>query len=337
MTLSNTSHAALLRRIAHAGFKRDFVRSALLPEWWSDECSMDRALIPEMEFRVARFLGMSLDDVRSPDVELRAPSYPGAKLRRIQGGNRDRLDPAIHAALRIAGAVARSLMDARRPVKIPPEDGADWRDAIERDQDAVFLGDALRDLWRRGIPVVAIDQMPSPSFQGLACVVDGRPVIVLGHRYRSPGRVAFIVSHEVGHIAAGDCEAGQPVIDQDHDVSDDADIEQKADAFAARVMAGREAVPTLFASTASGLAQEALEFEAKTGVEASFMLFRRARTPADYRTAYQAAGLLEREIGATDELARAARANINMAGASETDRGLLRCIHGFAEFDEAPA
>ncbi len=80
-----------MRRLRHAGFKNDFVRSAILPEWWDEECAGDATLLPEVEIRVARFLGSPIASIRNPDANLAAPLYAGARLRRIRDVEADRL------------------------------------------------------------------------------------------------------------------------------------------------------------------------------------------------------------------------------------------------------
>src|SRR3954447_18408510 len=100
-----------MRRLSAAGFKPSFTETALLPDWWEPSCADDPSLMPDLEIRVARFLGAPLDLVRDPDAKLSAPRYAGAQLRRVRDLARDRLASAIHAALQIAGAVVRNMED----------------------------------------------------------------------------------------------------------------------------------------------------------------------------------------------------------------------------------
>ena len=48
------SFNTLMRRLSHAGFKRQFVTTALMPDWWEDSYAQDPAVLPEVEIRVAQ-------------------------------------------------------------------------------------------------------------------------------------------------------------------------------------------------------------------------------------------------------------------------------------------
>ena len=105
-----------MRRLSKAGFSHDFVQRAILPDWWDDHCAADPRLLQNIEIRIARFLGQPLRTVTAPTGTLAPPRYPNAQLRRARGMHRDRLAPAMHAAIRIAAAAVRNL----RPTGPPP-------------------------------------------------------------------------------------------------------------------------------------------------------------------------------------------------------------------------
>ena len=56
----------------------------------------------------------------------------------------------------------------------------------------------------------------------------------------SPGHLAFVIAHEVGHIATGDSLAGAPVLHEADGVRDDAVIEQRCGLLRAKASDGRE-------------------------------------------------------------------------------------------------
>lgn len=322
-----------MNRLSRAGFKADFVRPAILPDWWDDSCAEDPSLLPEIEVRVARFLGRSVTEVRDTSRDLAAPTYDRAQLRRVRDINRDRLGPAIHSALRVAGAVVRSLRNSDFPVQPLPTDALDWRGSIRRTSGALRLDDLLLDLWERGIPVVPLEVMPAPCFQGLACIVEGRPVVLLGHKHDEPGRVAFIVAHEVGHISAGDCAPDQPVVDEDAGVSDEADIELRADQFATRVLIGSDQVPEISGGDFRQLAHTAAAQEKITGADASAIIYSWARQTGDYPRATMAVKALYRATGARRTLRQWFDRYVDPDTAAESDRQLLRCVYGDPETD----
>jgi len=233
--VAKRSISTLTRRLREAGFEREFVRRAILPDWWDQSCRSEPDLLPEIEIRVGRFLGVPMSVVTDPESMLAAPGYPKARLRCVRDVDRDRLTPAIHAATGIAGAVVRNLNESVPAPAPPPPNGLAWRQELPDLGGSVDLDTILKDLWARGIPVVPTQLLPAPSFQGLAAVVEDRPVVVLGHRHDEPGRAAFRISHEAGHIARGDCMPGAPVVDKDEEIVSDDEMERFADRYAMRV------------------------------------------------------------------------------------------------------
>jgi Zn-dependent peptidase ImmA (M78 family) len=331
------SYTSLMRRLSRGGFDKAFVRPAILPDWWDESCTREPDLLPDLEIRVARFLGVPLASVRDPDVALSAPDYLGAKLRRTRSLDSRRLMPAIHAALQIGAAVSRCLRDSPEPIDVPPPEGLAWHEQLRGGPGAVTLDDILADLWRRGIPVVPIDLLPCPSFQGMAATVAGRPVILLAHKHDEPGRVAFFVAHEVGHIAAGDCETDQPAIDEEDEIVDDALMEEKADRYATNALVGGDSVPEVEGSDFRQLASNAARIERATGADASIAIFAWAARTRDYATATLAVRALYRGSGARRTLRQYFDRYVDVESATESDRALLRCVHGEAERDETAA
>jgi len=322
-----------MRRLSQAGFKRDFVRPAILPDWWNDACGDDASILPDIEFRIARFLGRSIEDVRNPKARLAAPAYAGAQLRRVRDVDRDRLTAAIHSGLQIAAAVARSMREPLVSASPPPTDAMAWRKLIHRASRALTLDDLLVDVWSRGIPVVPVDLLPVPRFQGLACIVESRPVILLGHKNDEPGRVAFVVAHEAGHVAAGDCAPEQPVVDEEDEIADDAEVERQADLFATRLLVGTDMFPVVDGSDFRQLARNASAVERETGADASAVIFAWARRTGDYQNATMAVKALYRGTGARNLLRKHFDLHVDLNAATESDRGLLRCVYGDPELD----
>jgi Zn-dependent peptidase ImmA (M78 family) len=315
----------LMLRLRRAGFQGDFVSKAILPDWWDDKCSEDATLIPELEIRVARFLNTKLASVRDPHLKLSTPSYSGAQLRRVRDMSRDRLAPAIHSAIRIGSAAIRNLRNGSH-VRVPPADPDAWRLSLKRSGAAFTLREIASDLWGRGIPVVPLKTVPSPSFQGMASIVDQRPVIFLGYKHDEPSRAAYVIAHETEHILAGDCREDQPVVDEEDEILDDSAMEVRADEYAKKVLVGDVDFPDFKVTNFKDLAQKAAELERTAGADASTLVFSWARNTGDYATASMAVKALYRASGARKQLQRLFEEHVDISSASETDRELLRCV-----------
>jgi hypothetical protein len=292
--------------------------------------------MPDVEVRIARFLELTLADVKNPEFSLTPTKYENAHLRRVRFIDEDRLAPAIHSALKIGASVIRNLRNPEPFQEDIPSDALAWRHQILQGQTKVTLDMLLKDLWGRGIPVVPIEVLPAPNFQGIACIIEDRPIILLGQRHDEPGRVAFIVAHEAGHIAAKDCSPEQPVVDEDCEEDDDTDMERGADNFAKLVLLGSDIIPDLTGNGYKKIAQEADQIEQDTGADASFIIFNWARKTRDYTTASMAVKALYASVGARRNLRRHFDKHINLDAASETDRALLRCVYGDPETNETP-
>jgi hypothetical protein len=327
--VATRSVSNLLTRLSRAGFKRDFVRPAIMPDWWEDSLESDVSLLPDIELRVARFLGLSLAEVRDPTRTLAISKAPGTVLRKAPSMKEERLWPAIHAARRVAEAVVRNMTN--RQVHEIPVKAEDWRHALVKGTAPVTLETMLGDLWTRGIPVIPMECLPSPAFQGMAAVIGGRPVIVIGQKHDAPGRVGFFVAHEAGHLANGDCESGRTIVDEEESSADPSAIEKRADRYASRVILGEVTAGRLKGNAFDDLAAHAYAIEQETGAEASALLFHWARENNDFMTASMAVGALYRHIGARRMMVSFLARNLNIEDAPETDRALLGLALGDVE------
>ena len=209
-----------------------------------------------------------------------------------------------------------------------------WREEIQRDSAAIKLDDMLGDLWLRGIPVIPVEILPAPSFQAIACIVEERPVILICHKHDEPGRVAFLIAHETGHIAEGDCAPEHPVVDEEEGIVDDTDIEIKAEQYARHVLVGSDSVPTLDDGEFRQLAKDAASQERETGADAGAIIAAWAATTHDYAKATMALKALYRSSGARQRIRYHFNSNVDLEAATESDRNLLRCVYGESELYE---
>ena len=160
-------------------------------------------------------------------------------------------------------------------------------------------------------------------------MVEDRPVVVLGHRHDEPGRVAFRISHEIGHIAKGDCTPDAPVVDEDEEILQDDEKEELADRYAVRALVGEAAIPVPSLSALGNfrdLATQAAAAARETGVDAGSIIFSWVRTTGDYATATRATKALYLATGASRILRRYFKRFVDVEGASLSDQELMRVI-----------
>ncbi len=162
----------------------------------------------------------------------------------------------------------------------------------------------------------------------MVCLVDGRPVLLLAHDFDEPARLAFIIAHEAAHAVFGDCEPGQPIIDENDAVEDDRDTERRADGYAIRVLAGPEKLPPLASAEPKVLARQAYALEEKTGVDAALIVRRWGKETGKHDIATLAVRALYRDKLGKRQIREAFDRHIDIDEASESDRALLRCLHG---------
>lgn len=303
-----------------------------MPDWWEPSCAKQPSLLPDLEVRVARFLGVPLEDIRQPAKALATPEYPQARLRRVKDVDKDRMGPAIHAGLAVAGALLRSLRMPLPPVELPPTDALAWRKQLQAGDGPVGLDTLAGDLWRRGIPVVHLDVLPSPRFQGLACIVAGRPIIFLGHRNDEPARLAIFLGHEAGHVVHGDCEEGAPVVDEE-DVAATSDMERRAEQYSWHVLAGTAHLGGVRASGFKELAAKAVALGKDQGIDPAMIVWSWGNRTQDFQTAQMALKALYRHTGGSRLLRQHFDAHVDIGVASESDRALLRCVQGDPDRD----
>jgi hypothetical protein len=165
----------------------------------------------------------------------------------------------------------------------------------------------------------------------MACLIKGRPVIIIGQKYDVPSRIAFFVAHEAGHLAAGDCANGQTIVDESETATDASAMEKKADRFASLVLLDGADPTKLRGADPRDLALSAYELQQKTGADAGALIFHWARSNGDnFMLATMAAKALYQDKGARRSMARFLTQNVNLENASETDRALLGLVTGDA-------
>ena len=201
------SFRSLVERLESAGFDRAFIHRTILPDWWDETCEENPQLLPDFEFRTARFLNLPIETIQDPAVVLVQPHQPTT--------NKDVSPASIHAGIQIAQAVIRNLRDDA-PAVLPSSTGRTWHADLLTGQDQpVALHTIVSDLWNRHIPVVPVTSLPEPDFQSLCCVIQGRPLVMMSSRITDHRKAAVHTAHQIAHIIAGDCASDKVVTHRD--------------------------------------------------------------------------------------------------------------------------
>jgi len=204
--------ADVLRRAREAGYKKAFVENVVLPEWWEHQIAANPAGREEGIGYLALRLGLSPASLREGERATHIP-LGEAKYKTREGVTTSDLEPAKAVAawaLRLAcGAMPvplHAVPDAPTLRAHLLSAGAPWVD-FPRLLDAC---------WAQGIPVLPIeDPGGGKKMDGMAARFGGRFGVALCGRYRSPSRQAFILAHELGHVACGHLPAdGVLVVDE---------------------------------------------------------------------------------------------------------------------------
>lgn len=225
--------AALYRRLGEAGVERSYVQDVILPHWWDDSLALGPTAFDQALGYVARSLGYNPSDLRQ-DASLTPPA-PTVKYKLRQGVSDG--DVATSASLALRAAVLASRA-ATKEAKMLPTTGIEVREAIlGAGKKHVTLEDLLDFGWSLGIVILHVARFPKKKMDGLAAVVDGRPVIVVSRRDTSKARLLFVLAHEIGHLIKRHVTDGAR-IDDEVDTEGGDQIEEEANGVAFEILTG---------------------------------------------------------------------------------------------------
>jgi len=232
----------LRERLKQRGFDWPFVRSFVLPEWWEDEMADVEANRALAEAYIAQQLGFRVEELRSRHTPLTLPPLAEVRFKRTKNQVDDKVRASAIVALRAAKVVVRSVSGRVPPFSEKYQDAREIRDAILRRSEYVDLESLLAFCWESGIAVIQLAHTPAGSkrFDGMAAIVEGRPVIVLASGRDGAPWLAFYVAHELGHVMLRHVRSDTgPLVDGTLASATGAGThERDADRFACEVLTG---------------------------------------------------------------------------------------------------
>jgi len=227
----------LYRRLSEVGLPERFVREKALPEWWDTELEKEPVAVLEAAGYIAKRLGLDVASVLNPDAPIAFKKRNNPKFKKRQGTHEECLLMVQGLASRVAEMVTYA---SKSKFKDTVPNAFEIRRQILKNKPWVDLDGLLQFCWSFGLPVVHFSADLPPNCRkvdGMAARLNNCPAIVIISRQRSSARLAFILAHELGHIACGHVTDGI-IVDEDIN-EEEQDIEEiEANDFAIKLLFG---------------------------------------------------------------------------------------------------
>lgn len=242
MPNATTAMKPLYDRLKARGIERQYVKSAILPDWWDDALYADASTRLHAEMYIAKFLGVRAKDLQTGTASIRT-TEGGIRLKRAKAAELHEVNGAVSAAI-YAARITATLMADRLPFTgVRP--ALEIRNQLLGRPDCMWpdLVNLVDYCWQHGIGVIHVTRLPrvagAKAIAGLATFIGDRPVIVLCSKRDSPAWLAFHLAHELGHIMCGHVKPGSgAVVDRTLDSSSDERDEREADRYAFQILTG---------------------------------------------------------------------------------------------------
>jgi hypothetical protein len=229
------SMSALYRKLSRLGLPKKYIRDNALPSWWDEELETKPVAILEGAGYIAKRLGLDLKSLLAEDEPPRFKPQPQIKFKQRPIKN-NHPEIAQGLAHRLAEMVAYGTEVKFTPL---PSDANQIREQILTLSPTINLTVLLDYCWQQGIAVVHFHHFPqnTKKMDGMIQSHLNRPVIVISANYKPSARLAFILAHELGHLALGHLTEGI-LIDEEIDVDSPDEEEHLANQFAVNLLLG---------------------------------------------------------------------------------------------------
>lgn len=198
--MTNLTMDALYKKLNNFGIKKSYVKKNGLPSWWDDELNDKPVAVLECSGYIAKRFGLDLKSLLSEDEIVKFKVQAQPKFRQTQHQINKQPVLACGLANRIAEMVAYGSEITYTSL---PTNPLDIRKQILEHHSVVDLTSLLEYCWEMGIPVVYFNDYPqnASKFQGMIQWHHQKPVITISYKSQQKARLAFILAHELGHLA----------------------------------------------------------------------------------------------------------------------------------------
>lgn len=319
----------LYSRLRKIGFDSDFLRRAVLPDWWEDSLATVASNRALAEAAVARHLGLQLSQLRDTRAALTAPTLTNARLKKNKNVQPAEVAPAMLVAQHAAELAAKNLSD------LPEFSGrlsaTEVRKAVLKSHAHADLASLLNFCWAHGIAVIHLKVLPqaSKNLDGMALFCGKTPVIVLASSKDSPPWLAFHLAHELGHILLGHVKEGMgPWVDGSIDSITDDQHEREADEFACELLTGQKrfGFKPAFGMTAPKLAGRVQVYGERHGISLGVVTLFYGRSANRWGPAQLALKRLGQHEGAHEMINHALAVHLNREDLSESSARFLSIL-----------
>ncbi len=328
--MSTPSGQQLRRELREAGFANAAI-DAVWPQWWSSDADSSLAARSELLFTVARRLGLAPSSLVQGD-----PIFVWRDSTQYKNlSTADYREQEILSSF--GGAVSRTMIGlVDSSVDLVGMSPTVIRDALLASAPVVGAGELISFCWSVGVPVAQLRVFPlaAKRMHAMSCAVRGRHAVLLGVEYGYPARYAYVIAHEIGHIALGHVEPDGNLLDVDDPLTlDEGDNdEEDADRFALTVLTG-SADLTVVADrddfNGAQLATAALSRGAEVGVDPGVLVLAVGHHTRRWATAMAALKLLGGDAGQPwRNINGIASQQLQLEEATHADREYLRPVLG---------
>lgn len=236
-TQNKSPMSALYQRLEEVGIKTQYVRKVVLPSWWDDDSARTKAGYAQGALLIARHIGLDAASLLSPESPVTFTPCTAPKFKKHLDADADKSRFAVYVARQAACLTAQAMTTPYTPI---PGSTAEIRRQVLAlsSKVPVILESLLEWCWHSGIPVIHLSKLPAHKPQALVARIEGRPVIVLCDNQKFDAWLAFLIAHELAHIAKGHLPDDDDFLLDTNSLTSENHEEKEANAGACEILTG---------------------------------------------------------------------------------------------------